>query len=631
MNEFTRRDLTYPPIEDYAVIGDCRSAALISLAGSLDWLCLPRFDSPALFGALLDRRKGGRFAVRPSVPFTSERRYLDDTNVLETIFTTAAGRVRLVDLMPVASEAEKRSELWPDHQVLRRVEGLEGEVDVEVVCEPRPDYGRRIPRMEGRGALGIHWEDGADALLLRSEIPLELSPDGSRAVGRAIVRSGERRWLSLVYCHGEPAVIPPFGEAAERKLEATVRWWRTWAGRCTYEGPYRDAVVRSALVLKLMTYAPSGAIIAAPTTSLPEWIGSVRNWDYRYCWLRDASLTLQSLMELGYDEEATSFLSWMLHSTRLTWPELRVLYDVYGGTNVPEVELGHLEGYRESRPVRVGNGASDQLQLDVYGKVVDAAYEFVQRNGRLDRSTARMLKGLGETVCRRWREPDEGIWEIRSERRHHTYSKAMCWVALDRLVRLHEGGRIEVPVERFRRERGEIRREVEARGYDEEVGSYVSSYGSEEVDASLLLLPRYGFVDPASERMRSTCEVIHRRLGVNGLLFRYLEEDDGLPEGEGAFGICSFWSVDCLAMQGSVARARKTFERLLEHANDLGLFAEEIHPESGAALGNFPQAFTHVGLIDAALVLQRTEEGRPTRYPVHGNGRVRIGVGGREP
>lgn len=612
----------YPSIGDYAAIGDCRSAGLVSRGGSLDWLCLPRFDSPSVFGALLDRENGGRFAVRPLRTFTSERRYLPDTNVLETTFTTERGRVRLTDLMPVGSQEQKRRELWPDHQVLRLVEGLEGEVEMEVVCDPRPRYGAVVPRMTGRGALGIHYEDGAETLLFRSEIPLELSGRRPGARGTVSLGPGERRWLSLVYAHGEPLVIPSFGEAAERKLEATVDWWREWAARCRYDGPYRDAVVRSALALKLMTYAPSGAVIAAPTTSLPEWIGGVRNWDYRYCWLRDASLTLQSLMDLGYHQEADAFFSWMLHSTRITWPELKVMYDVHGGTDLEERELEHLEGYKGSRPVRVGNGAADQLQLDVYGKVADAAFEYVCRRGRLDRTTARLLVGLGKTVCRRWQEPDEGIWEIRSAPRHHTYSKAMCWVALDRLIRLHEAGRIRAPVDRFRRARDAIRESVESDGYDPEVGSYVTAFGSDEVDASLLLLPRYGYVDPRSERMMNTCRVIHRELGVDGMLYRYRHghEDDGLPGEEGAFGICSFWAVDCLAMQGSVEAARRSFEHLLELSNDVGLFAEEMDPRSGAPLGNFPQAFTHVGLIDAALVLERCAQGLP----------VSTGAGDRE-
>lgn len=596
------RDAAYPPIGDYAIIGDCRTAALVSREGALDWLCLPRFDAPAIFAALLDRRRGGTFAVRPTAPFQATRRYLDDTNVLETTFTTDRGRVRLRDLMPVASEDDKRRALRPDHAVLRVVEGLAGEVEVEVVCDPRPRYGAVTRSAEDRGPLGFWWTHGPEALVLRSEIPLRPDPHHAGVRGRARLGPGDRRVVALAYAHREPAVLPVLGDAAEQQLGETVRWWRGWVARCPYDGPYRGPVIRSALTLKLMTYAPSGAIVAAPTTSLPERIGGVRNWDYRYCWVRDASLTLRALLDLGYEDEARAFLAWTLHSTRLTWPELQVLYDVHGASRVPERELDHLEGYAGSRPVRVGNDAGRQLQLDVYGEVIDAVFEFVRRGGRLDRTTGRMLVGLGETVCRRWREPDEGIWEIRSGRRHHTYSKAMCWVALDRLIRLSQGGHLRAPVERFSRKRDAIRAEVERRGYNPRLGSYVSVLDGEELDASLLLLARYGWADPADPRLQATCARVHERLGAGGLLYRYLDPD-GLPPGEGAIGIASFWAVDCRCRQGDIAGAAAAFERLCGLANDVGLFAEEIDPDTGAQLGNFPQAFTHVGLIDAALTL----------------------------
>lgn len=564
---------------------------------------MPRFDRPALFARLLDRQKGGHFTIRPASGYRVERRYLDETNVLETTFITGRGRLRLVDLMPVASESQKRHELWPEHQVLRVVECLGGQVEVEVVCDPRPGYGKVVPRLTGGGTLGFCWEHRAEGLLLRSEIPLQ-RPDAEPGVrGGTTLRQGERRYVSLVYTDGEPAVIPTFGADAERKIECTLGWWRDWASRCRYEGPHRAAVVRSALTLKLMTYAPSGAVIAAPTTSLPEELGGVRNWDYRYCWLRDASLTLQALSDLSYREEADAFFSWMLHSTRLSWPELQVLYDVHGETRLQEQELAHLDGYAGSRPVRVGNAAEDQLQLDTYGEVADATFEYVRRGGTLDGVTSRLLVGLGKTVCRRWREPDEGIWEIRGGRRHHTYSKAMCWVALDRLIRLHESGQLtRLPVDRFRQQREEIRQQVERRGYNEELGSYVTEFDGDDVDASLLLLGRYGYVEPRSERLIRTCARVHERLGRNGLLYRY-RTDDGLPGEEGAFGICSFWAVDCLARQDELERAEARFDRLCSLSNDVGLYAEEIDPETGAHLGNFPQAFTHVGLIDAALTL----------------------------
>src|SRR5215211_5811824 len=437
---YLSENASYPPIEHYAIIGDCRSAGLISRDGSLDWLCLPRFDSPSIFAALLGAENGGRFLVRPIGEFRTERRYLANTNVLETVFHTSTGACVLRDLMSVSSEEDKRAYLTPEHEVLRELEGLEGVVEVEILYDPRPDYGRIRPLLEQRGAFGLWCEIDGEALVLRSELPLELT-DGDRcARGAARIRSGERKYLSLTYSTEAPAVVPLLGEAARGRIERTVRWWQEWANRCAYEGPYRDGVVRSALTLKLMTYAPSGALVAAPTTSLPETIGGVRNWDYRYCWLRDASFTLRALFALGYREEAEAYTGWLLHATRLTWPELQVLYDVFGEAKLPERELVHLEGYAGSRPVRIGNDAQGQLQLDVYGEVINGAARLLDRGGRFDRDTKRMLDGLGRTVCRRWREPDEGIWEGRSGRFHNTHSKVLCWVALDRLIEMHEAG-----------------------------------------------------------------------------------------------------------------------------------------------------------------------------------------------
>ncbi|HET8632070.1 MAG TPA: glycoside hydrolase family 15 protein, partial [Thermomicrobiales bacterium] len=433
--------------------------------------------------------------------------------------------------------------------------------------------------------------------------------DGRAARGVARIRAGERRYLSCTYGEEVPAVVPPLGEMARARVERSARWWRDWAARCAYRGPYREAVVRSALALKLMAYAPSGAVVAAPTTSLPEQLGGVRNWDYRYCWLRDASFTLRALYALGYREEAEAFLGWMLHATRLTWPELQVLYDVFGEAHLPERALPHLDGYAGSRPVRVGNDAHGQLQLDVYGEVLDAVARFARHGGRFDRDTVRLLDGLGHTVCARWREPDEGIWEGRSGRFHHTHSKALCWVALDRLIQMRAAGQLHVCVDTFRAERDAIRREVERRGYNERLGSYTRTLDGDELDASLLTLPLYGYIDAQHPRMRATCARIHERLARDGLVYRYESKtDDGLPPGEGAFGICSFWAVECLARGGDVAAATRAFERLLGCANDVGLFAEEIDPATGAALGNFPQAFTHVGLINAALTLAECSE-----------------------
>jgi GH15 family glucan-1,4-alpha-glucosidase len=592
-----------PQIGDYALIGDCRSAALVSRDGSMDWLCWPRFDSPSYFGKLLDAQKGGCFAVRPVEPYTAERRYVRHTNVLETTFTTGTGSLRLTDFMPVATEEEKSRELYPDHQILRIVECLSGRVDVEVLYDPRPDYGLATPRLADRGPLGFFFERGGDLTVVRSEIPLRAA-DTAGLSGIASLAAGDRRRLSLAFAHRLPGILPPLGELAEERLHRSVRWWESWSSTCAYDGPYYDDVVRSALTLKLMAHAPSGSVIAAPTTSLPEQVGGGRNWDYRYCWLRDASLTLRVLFALGYLAEGEAFLAWLVHATRLTHPELQILYDVYGETHLPERELPHLAGYQDSRPVRVGNDAAHQLQLDTYGEVVDAAHRFVRYGGRLDRHTAAVLVGLGNTVCRRWREPDEGIWEIRSGRRHHTFSKAMCWVALDRLLKLHSGGHVQAPAARFVTARDAIRAEIEKRGYSPRLGSYVSTFDSEDLDASLLLLALYGYAAPEDHRIRATCTRIYEQLGDGPLLYRYRHTDDGLSGDEGAFGICSFWGVESRALMGDIQGATDAFEAICRHANDVGLFGEEIDPATGAALGNFPQAFTHVGLISAALTLR---------------------------
>ncbi len=601
------------PIVDYAIIGNCRVAALVSRSGSIDWLCIPRFDSPSIFAALLDPVKGGKFQIRPSADFETSRSYVDRTNVLRTTFTTSTGVVCLTDVMPVTSEEEKRKILWPEHEVLRLIECVSGEVEMEVLCDPRPHYAKEIPKLLQKGMLGLFYDEGPNLLTLRSEFAIATRAGEPGARGTETLRAGDRRFVSLTFAHGYPAVLPVFGDAAQHKIDASIAWWRQWSDECRYQGDYRGEVIRSALTLKLMTYAPSGAVVAAPTTSLPEMIGNVRNWDYRYCWLRDASLTTRALFELGFDTEAHAFLAWLMHATRLTWPELQVIYDVFGETHLREHTIKWLSGYANSKPVRVGNGAAKQLQLDVYGNVVDAAFRFVARGGRVDRNTAHMLRGLGGTVCKLWREPDEGIWEVRSGRAHHTFSKAACWVALDRLLQMHARGHLDIPAEKFASDRDEIREMIETRGYNEQLGSYVSVLDGDAVDASLLQLAFTGYVDATTERMQSTMRVIYEKLGVGPLLFRYRDRDDGLPPGEAGFGICSFWGVDCRVRSGDVTRATADFEALLKYQNDVGLFAEEIDVKSGAALGNFPQAFTHVGLINAAVSLAKAKGQHPRK------------------
>jgi GH15 family glucan-1,4-alpha-glucosidase len=644
---------TYAPIRDYALIGDCRTAALVSLWGSVDFLCLPRFDSPSVFAALLDARRGGSFFVRPAGEFRARRRYVGRTNVLETTFEAAGGVLRLTDAMSVAGESERRGELLPEHELLRCLECIGGEVEVEVGCDPRPGWAAAEPDLRDRGALGFTWAFAGQLLALRSEVPLARHaggrptlqtppmppttpttpgsprpphPECAGVCGRETLRAGDRRFLSLATATAEPAVFPPLGDAAARRLTRSLRWWQQWVAGCTYLGPGAEAVARSLLTLKLLTYSPSGAVIAAPTTSLPEEIGGSRNWDYRYCWLRDASWTLAAFFDLGFREEGHAFFSWLLYATRMRtaapaghrWtPRLRilnVLYDVHGEVRLRERELPWLEGYAGSRPVRVGNGAHGQLQLDIFGEVMQAAFEYVERGGSLDASEGRLLRQLGETVSRLWREPDAGIWEKRSGRFHHTYSKAMCWVALDKLLLLEARGAIRLPaagVRRFRSEREALRHAVETEGFNPRLGSYVDVLGGDGLDASLLLLGLRGWDDPAtSPRLASTLAAVRRSLESNGLLYRYPPGTDGIPGGEAAFGICGFWLAEFLARAGRLEEALAQFERLLGYANDLGLYGEEIDPQTGAALGNFPQAFTHVGLISAALAITEAAGGQ---------------------
>ncbi len=609
------------PIDDYAAIGDGRTVALVGRDGSIDWLCWPRFDSPSIFGAILDEN-AGRWSLAPTAPSRVERRYVDDTNVLETRFETDAGALVVTDLMPVASEDDKRRLLLPDHEILRAAECVRGEVELEMRFAPRPDYGRRRGRVRNAGPLGVRVEMGADLLVLRSDIPLDITADG-QVRGRSRLREGDAVHASLTFADDWPAVLPPLGAWSRAAIARSVAWWRGWASRVRYDGPCREAVIRSALALKLLVYAPSGAVVAAPTTSLPERIGGDLNWDYRFCWLRDASLTVRALFGLGCSAEAHAFVDWLLQATRLTQPELRILYDVHGNAPPDERILDQLTGYRDSRPVRVGNAAAGQRQLDVYGEVIDAVTHFVGAGGALDRETERILCAFGDYVCRHWQEPDEGIWEPRSGAAHNTHSRLLCWTALDRLLQLHAQGHLRgAPAGKLQENRERIRREVEARAWNPALGSYVAQLDGDRLDATLLLLPWYGFEDAGSDRMRRTYARVREALGAgDALLYRYRTADS---PGEGAFGICSFWGAEYLALGGGTPEeARDAFERLCGYANDVGLFAEEIDPATGAALGNFPQAFTHVGLINAALSLADRLAAQPGRVPLRPHEAVR--------
>jgi GH15 family glucan-1,4-alpha-glucosidase len=605
-----------PGIQDYAIVGDGRSAALISKEGSVDWLCWPRFDSPAFFSSLLDQQRGGRFSIHPVEAHATSRRYLPHTNVLETRFTTGGGQVAITDFMPVASEEEKGRELFPDHELVRLVVCEEGTVELGLEVAVRPGYGLRSSEMRRlHPVLGVTWKVGRGTVRLRSDALERLHPREGSLAGTLTLREGEAVVFSLTYSQEAPATLPPL-DGVRAALARTVAWWRGWIGQMTYRGPYREQVARSALTLKLLIYAPSGAVIAAPTTSLPEEPGGAKNWDYRYCWLRDASFTVRALFGLGYHKEAEAFLSWLLHTTRLTHPRLQVLYNVYGETSGREKELP-LAGYRGARPVRVGNAAEGQLQLDIYGEVMDAAAQYIHQGGSFDSDTRDLLVGMGRYVCENWDRPDEGIWEVRTGRRDHTHSRVLCWTALDRLVELASKGFLSgAPTETFARVRDEIRRDVELHGWSDPCSSYVSVYGTDHIDSVLLLLPWYGYTLADTPRMEGTHRRIVAELSAGGgLLFRYREMGGAR---EGAFGLCSFWAVDFLARGGGSLRdARALFEVLGCYTNDVGLYAEEIDPRSHDPLGNFPQGFSHVGLINAALAIQSGARGE--RVPPHHN------------
>ncbi|RMH33072.1 MAG: glycoside hydrolase family 15 protein [Nitrospirae bacterium] len=594
---------TYPPISDYAIVGDCRSAALISREGSLDWLCWPHFSSPSIFGALLDAQAGGRFRIQPVEPFTATRRYLECTPILETTFVTSTGKARVLDFMPLPLDDTRQGLMVPQRELIRVIEGLEGSLECDVRWQPRPDYGRWLPRIQARGRLGWVLSFHNALLGLQSTVPLERAPDGAHLHGRVVVQAGQREVLACHFVQGEPAVFLPLSLTWSR-LEATRAWWESWSQTCTYQGPYGEVVLRSLLTLKLLTHCLSGSIVAAATTSLPEsWRLPGLTWDYRYCWLRDAAMTVRSFLTLGYRAEAEAFLDWLLHATALTHPRVQVCYDVYGETHLPEYELSHWRGYRGQGPVRIGNAASRQHQLDAYGEVVLAAYECVQHGRLLSRAERRFLIELGHEVCRRWTEPDYGLWEFRDEPRHYTYSKLMSWVALDRLLAMRTQGVLSFPAERIAGTHALLREVIEHRGFNNALGAYTGVLDTHDLDAGLLLMARYGFHPATHPRLRSTAAVLRRELAEKDLLTRYKGEAFCAPGSEGAFIICNFWEVEYLAQQGAGDLARTRFADLCALANDVGILAEEVDTVTGEAMGNVPQAFSHIGLIAAALAL----------------------------
>ncbi|HUS64667.1 MAG TPA: glycoside hydrolase family 15 protein [Kofleriaceae bacterium] len=580
-------------IEDYALIGDTRTACLVSRSGSIDWLCLPRFDSGACFASLLGDPRHGRWSIHPadgSVRST-RRRYRDGTLVLETEFSTKTGVVRVVDCMPPG-------EALPN--VVRLVEGVEGEVSMRMELIIRFDYGWVVPWVQTVQGV-LHAVGGPDALTLRT--PLAHRGEDLTTVADFVVRAGEQVPFVLTW---HPSNTPdPEPLDAARAVAGAEAWWRAWSERCTYQGPWREAVVRSLITLKALTYSPTGGIVAAATTSLPERLGGVRNWDYRYTWLRDATFTLYALQLGGYPEEACAWREWLLRAVAGAPEQLQIMYGVGGERRLPEMTLDWLPGYAGSAPVRIGNAAVTQRQLDVYGEVMDALHH-ARRVGIPPSADAwRVQRRLLDFLESAWREPDQGLWEVRGPRQHFTHSKVMAWVAFDRAVKAVESFGGDGPVDRWREIRAAIHQEVCAKGFHPDRRAFTQAYGSPTLDAALLMIPFVGFLRPDDPRMVSTVRAIERELVQDGLVLRYRTDEtaDGLPAGEGIFLLCSFWLADNYALAGRDQEARALFERLLAIRNDVGLLSEEYDPIGRHLLGNFPQAFSHVGLVNTAFNL----------------------------
>ena len=617
----------YRPIADYGLIGDCHTAALVSKDGSIDWLCAPRFDSPSLFGRILDAGAGGYFSVSPAGAFESSSEYIPDTCILRTSFRTGRGSAVLTDFMPLECGEEPLPWGKPRaaHRIVRLIEGIEGEVQLELQLRPRPDYGRDSAVLSAIGhGLILHTRGGA-RLRLNSDIPLSISED--TASGRLKVRGGDRAAV-ILDLHGLDLAHDLGLATALDDLQRTLGFWKPWCAQCRYRGVYEAIVMRSALTLKLLTYAPTGGMVAAPTTSLRETIGGVRNWDYRYTWIRDASFAAFGLLTAGHIEDAVAFFDWVCHIALRCEPgELQIMYGVGGERTLTEYTLDHLEGYRGSRPVRVGNAASGQFQLDVYGELLDCfhTYRAIRHLSPADlRHLWPAFRQQVEHVIERWREPDSGIWEMRSAPRHFVFSKVMAWVAIDRGIKAVEELGFEADLARWRHERDALHRDVLEKGYDARLQSFTQSYGAPVFDAANLLLPIVGFIDARDARMTATIDNIGRSLLVDGLVYRYRSADDGLPDEEASFGACTFWLVDNLVALGRIDEAKALFERMVARATPLGLFAEELAPRANAHLGNFPQALTHIGLMNAAVNLTRALEERAAGVTASGAKRTDI-------
>jgi GH15 family glucan-1,4-alpha-glucosidase len=585
----------YAPLREYAVIGDGRTAALVARDGAIDWLPLPDLDSPSVFAAILDSERGGRFELAPERPYRVQRRYVPDTNALETTFRTGGGVVRVTDALTLPDER-----LYPFRELQRRVEGVAGRVTLRWRVEPRFGYADVPTRFGSRHGypFATAGDDAIALLLFGAGVPALATDHWS---GTFEATDGSTAVLALSFAHQEPLVLPTRDEL-DARFSATCTTWRRWAGNRSYAGPWREAVIRSALALKLLVFAPSGAIAAAATAALPEQIGGRRNWDYRYSWIRDSAFAIDAFLQLGCPAEAEAYFWWLMHASQLTAPRLQVLYRLDGGIHITERELP-LAGYRGSRPVNVGNGAAGQLQLDTYGELLQTAWLYARAGNRIDRDIGRRLAGLADFVCANWRRPDAGIWEVRSEPVHFTQSKMMCAIALERAAALADDSLVpRKNVTHWRAEAAAVRDFVDTHCWSESRRSYARFAGSDELDASLLLAALHRYSDPQDERLRATIDAIGRELRSGPFVRRYTGED-GLPGSEGAFLACSFWLVETLARAGRHDEANELMRELVGLANDVGLYSEEVDPASGAFLGNMPQALSHLALISAAVAL----------------------------
>lgn len=587
---------SFPAIKDYGIIGNCHTAALISTQGSMDWLCWPRFDSPSLFARILDLERGGAWSIHPTTSFESTHRYLRETNVLETTFVCPQGCIRLLDFMDLASDEAEPYNAVPGRSI-RIVEAIAGTVEIASTCAPRLNYAREVPQLV---ASGTQLSFGSFAVTGPVEWQVERATQTANC--RMTLQAGQQVAFTLAAREDEEDMRQPRRSPAEA-LASTIDFWRRWAARCTYQGPYRDETIRSALVLQLMTYAPTGAIVAAPTTSLPEVLGGERNWDYRFSWLRDASMTLYALLLAGYLDDEQPFFDWIVRTIQWQTDGIKILYPITSEGHPAEQTLDHLRGYCDSRPVRIGNNAVRQVQLDVYGEVMSALH-FAWKSYQYDPTEIwQQICPLLDWVADRWREPDCGIWEVRGGLRHFVYSKVMLWVALDCGVEMAEALDLPGNVERWRRDRDEIRAEVFEKGWSEKLGAFKQSYEDETLDAANLLLPVVGFMEGTDPRAISNLDATLKHLVSKGWCYRYRSVPEELNGEEGAFVLCTFWAINALILAGRTAEASAWFEQVLAQSSPLGLFAEEIDPETGTHLGNFPQAFSHIGAINVAVSL----------------------------